>query len=112
MIAMFTSAARSDLKTLESIATPCSVKAIAEYRLPPQLKLEVPIWHLKFGLGRKPLHYDGFYGAGGGDAFQRVEVGSGGGREHRDHEDVCEVAKVDGLQPGTGAKDCRNGKKV
>jgi hypothetical protein len=47
--------ARGLRSTLESIATPCSVKARGRYRLPPQLevtncdlKLEAPHWSLKF----------------------------------------------------------------
>jgi len=38
--------ARSLYKTLDSIATPCSVKAYGAYRRPPQ-ELEVPKWNLK-----------------------------------------------------------------
>ena len=45
-MAILTSTARLLLRTLESIATPCSVKARGEYRRPPQL--EVPKWNLKF----------------------------------------------------------------
>jgi hypothetical protein len=47
MIAMFTWMAFSLLRTLESIATPCSVKARGAYRLPPHPNLEVTICDLK-----------------------------------------------------------------
>ena len=44
---MFNWMARLLRSTLESIATPCSVKAIGAYRTPPQL--EVSIGDLKLG---------------------------------------------------------------
>ena len=49
MMAMFTSIACSLFKTLESIATPCSVNACGRYRRPPCPELEVANCDLKFG---------------------------------------------------------------
>ena len=45
MISMLTRTARGLRKTLESIATPCSVKALGSVRVPPHLDL--PNWNLK-----------------------------------------------------------------
>jgi len=45
MISMFTCAARGLRRTLESIATPCSVNARGGFRVPPQL--DVPDWNIK-----------------------------------------------------------------
>jgi hypothetical protein len=47
MISIFTAMARGLCRTLESIATPCSVKAYGAYRRPPWAELEVPVWYLK-----------------------------------------------------------------
>src|SRR5437667_6582643 len=47
MISMFTRTARSLFSTLDSMATPCSVKAYGRYRRPPQL--EVPILEPQVG---------------------------------------------------------------
>jgi hypothetical protein len=52
MISMFTSTARGLCRTLDSIATPCSVKAYGRYRLPPH-ELEVPDWLLMVEAGRE-----------------------------------------------------------
>jgi len=46
MISMLTRTALGLFKTLESMATPCSVKAYGWYRRPPHW-LEVPKWNLK-----------------------------------------------------------------
>jgi len=45
MISMFTRAAGGLRSTLDSIATPCSVKALGSARVPPHLDL--PKWNLK-----------------------------------------------------------------
>ena len=46
MISILTCTARLLFKTLDSMATPCSVKALGSLRVPPQL--DVPNWNFKF----------------------------------------------------------------
>ena len=50
MIATFTFTARGDRSTLESTATPCSVKPYGRLREPPQL--EITICDFKFAISR------------------------------------------------------------
>jgi hypothetical protein len=64
MISMLTWMARSLCKTLESMDTPCSVKAYGAVRIPPQLeitiwdfKLEVPDWNLKFANSSDAINF-------------------------------------------------------
>ena len=47
MMLMFTKMARSLLRTLESMATPCSVNAIGAYRKPLRSALEVTVCDLQ-----------------------------------------------------------------
>jgi hypothetical protein len=49
-ISKFTRIARSLLRTLDNIATPCSVNARGWYLRPPHL--EMPNWHLKFSASK------------------------------------------------------------
>jgi len=46
IISILTLTARRLLRTLDSMATPCSVKARGNLRVPPQL--DVPVWNFKF----------------------------------------------------------------
>ena len=46
MISMLTITARLLFRTVDNIATPCSVKTLGSLRVPPQL--DVPKWNFKF----------------------------------------------------------------
>jgi hypothetical protein len=46
IIWIFTSTARLLFRTLESIATPCSVNTYGNFRVPPHL--DIPKWNFKF----------------------------------------------------------------
>lgn len=48
IMATFTSIALSLLRTVDSIATPCSVNANGGIRVPPHVELEVAFCDLKF----------------------------------------------------------------
>jgi hypothetical protein len=62
-------------------------------------ELEVPNWHLKFGVGREAVWAIGIYGAGCGDAFECLKVRPGSGCESSDYANVCAVKKNDGFEP-------------